>query len=136
MNRWNPVIIASISALALGACTTGQVANSKFACGGTSHLTAEFAAVDGGKPQLKSINICTGTNGSDRKFEYVISDPSGHEVKRIAYGSTATEATSALMVVGEVLKATSSNDAAVASAAIKALPEVLAAFVKLSAPLP
>mgnify|MGYP000565899101 CR=1 FL=1 len=131
------LLIAAAVAL-LGACSTGQVANSKFACGGTSHLTAEFAAatVEGGQPQLTSVNVCTGTNGSDRKFEYVISDPSGHEVKRISYGSTSTEATSALMVVGEVLKATSSNDAAVASAAIKALPEVLNAFVRLSSPLP
>lgn len=131
------LLIAAVAVL-LSACTTKQVANSKFACGGTSHLTAIFApaVVEGGQPQLTSVNVCTGTNGSDRKFEYVISDPNGHEVKRIIYGSTSTEATSALMVVGEVLKATSSNDAAVASAAIKALPEVLNAFVRLSSPLP
>ena len=117
----------------LGACSTGQVTKSMYACGGTSHLTAEFSAyAEGGRPQLKSVNVCSGTNGRDRTFEYVLYDGKGRELKRISYGSGYTEATSALIVVGEVLKATASSDRAVSEAAIKALPAAL----KLLTPIP
>lgn len=127
--------LLAAAAIALGACSTGQIASSKYSCGGTSHLTAEFVSTaDGAEPELKSVNVCTGTNGTEREFKYDLYSKSGKKLKSISYGATTTEATSALIVVGEVLKATSSNDAVVASAAIAALPSVLASFMRIAVP--
>ena len=132
------VLLFALTAVALGACSTGQIANSKIACGGTSNLTVNFAdpVGDVGEPKLQGVKVCMGTNGSDRSFVHDTYSADGTLTKHIEYGSSTTEVTSALIVVGEVFKATSSNDATVASAAVEALPQVLSAFTRLAIPIP
>ena len=132
------ILLAVATTMLLAACSTSQVASSKFACGGISNLVVSFAKPTGGtgEPKLQNVEVCMGTNGSDRRFVHDTYGADGTLLKHIEYGSTTTEVTSALIVVGEVLKATSSNDATVASAAVKALPRVLATFTRLAAPIP
>ena len=118
----------------LSACATKQIAESSFTCGGSTSFEVTYST-ENDQNRVKSIKMCSGTEG-DKSARYELYGDDGKVIKRIEVIGSNIHTARALEAVGVTLQAASSDDAATKQTALKALPGVLSALVKLTTPLP